>query len=232
MQKIFITSVGTNIGKTLFTSALSRKLKNMGEVVVPLKPLISGFEHGDENNDVACFCEAIDLEYNSENIDQISLYKLGAALSPDQAANLEGVEINFDAVVDFCNRFDFPSSSDSEEPDTVIIEGVGGLYVPIDNENTIMDLIKSTRPDVNILVTGSYLGSLSHTISAIKNFESESLSLDLLVVMENLSEDDELYISAEQNISSLKNFFTGNILEIKHKEGSFSSIIDQISEEI
>lgn len=224
MQKIFITSTGTNIGKSIFLNSLIRKLKNLDGGIKSLKPVISGFDFDEIPNDISRICESQEIEYNLKNINEISLYKFANPLSPDQAANLEGIAIDFQKLREFCNS--------NINDDFLLIEGVGGHQVPLTDEHTIMDLIKAINPDFNILIAGSYLGSLSHTISAIKNFQAEGVDVNLLVVTENLALEDELYIPSSETIKSIKNFFSGKILEINHKEGSFDDITNAISKEI
>lgn len=224
MKKIFVTSTGTEVGKTLFVSGLIKKLKQKSKVLKVLKPVISGFDFGDVPNDISLICDALGENYSKQKTDEISLYKFAAPLSPDQASEIEKRSIDFSKLLSFCNE--------DYDGDFLVIEGIGGHQVPLTKKHTIMDLISALKCDLNILVAGSYLGCLSHTISAIKNFESERVAIDLLVVTENLDEKDELYIPSSQTIASLKNFFSGNILEIERKSGNFNEVIEEISKEI
>jgi len=220
MKKIFVTSTGTAIGKTLFTCSLIKHLKFQGKQVKALKPIISGFKVDSVPNDISQMLDALQLEYNSETIQQISKYQFEKPLSPDQAAKFENIEIDYNKLKEFCSQqFDC---------EYLIIEGAGGIHVPLSNTKTIMDLIKDLAIDSIILVSGSYLGSLSHTISAVKNFESLGLRIDHLIMTENLDETDENYIPAKQNIESLKNFYSGNIVEITHKKDSLGNISEEI----
>ncbi len=224
MQKIFVTSTGTGIGKTLFSNGIVKYFKVQNESIKYIKPIISGFNYEDKKNDIYLNFKATGQDYNIKNIDKYCLYKFTEAISPDQAAELNGVGIDFSNLVNFCNAEYFCKN--------LLIEGAGGLYVPISKNKTLFDLIKSVNSDLNILVVGSYLGCLSHTISAIKNFEAEGINIDLLVITENLSSNNDSFIPLNQTLQSLKNFFTGNILELKHKEGNFEDVTNYISQEI
>jgi len=224
MKKIFITSTGTEVGKTILTSSLIKKLKQKNKVLKFQKPVISGFDSDIFPNDLSLLCEAAGIEYSSAKINEISLYKFTNPLSPDQASEVENKPINFDDLVKFCTP--------DIDVEYLLVEGIGGHQVPLTKKHTILDLIKSVKAEINILVSGSYLGCLSHTISAIKNFESEGITIDVLVVTENLNKDDKLYINSSATIKSLRSFYSGNILEIKHKDGSFDEITNSIAKEI
>ena len=96
-----------------------------------------------------------------EAIARISPWRFAAALSPDQAAAREGKTIDFAATRRFC------AEAIATAEDIVLIEGIGGLMVPLDAQHTICDLIGALDVPL-LLVAGTYLGSLSHTLTAIE----------------------------------------------------------------
>ena len=126
----FITSSGTDIGKTLITTSLCYQLSAGGREVHAIKPIISGFNI-EENNDVFEILNSLNLGITEENINKVSRYRFLAAISPDMAAKRERQEINFKELREYCLSF---SSSEY-----LLIEGVGGVMVPINSKFTTLD---------------------------------------------------------------------------------------------
>src|SRR6185312_4226156 len=92
-----------------------------------------------------------------DEITRISPWRFEAPLSPDMAARREGRAIDFDALVDFTRSTASPLT---------LVEGVGGVMVPLDEQHTTLDWMAAVGFPV-MLVTGSYLGTLSHTLTAV-----------------------------------------------------------------
>ncbi|MEE8295345.1 MAG: dethiobiotin synthase, partial [Sphingomonadales bacterium] len=104
MNAFFITATGTGIGKTVLTAGLAFQLKKKGRKVMAVKPVISGFEDGDLENDTALIAASLGLPFNAENINKISPFRYLAAVSPNLAAAREGREIMPEALLDFCDK--------------------------------------------------------------------------------------------------------------------------------
>ena len=104
MSAYFITATGTGIGKTVLTTALAYQLKEKGRNVMAVKPVISGFEDGDLENDTALIAASLGLSFNTENIRKISPFRYRAAISPNLAAAIERREIEPEALLDFCDK--------------------------------------------------------------------------------------------------------------------------------
>jgi len=158
-KSFFITGTGTDIGKTVFTCSLSNQLIKKGKSVNSLKPVISGWDNS-ENMDTMHILHSLGLAATDDNINIISPWRYAAPLSPDMAAARENREIVFDEVIEFCRK-------NVDKSDYNFIEGAGGAMVPLDGRHTYRDLIRELNIPV-ILVCGSYLGSISHTLTAIE----------------------------------------------------------------
>jgi dethiobiotin synthetase len=177
MKKYFITGAGTGVGKTVFTSALAYQLQQKGKQVRALKPIISGFEQADAgSSDSGVLLAAQGLSASPQNIDAISPWRFAAPLSPDMAAEDECKAIDFEQLVAFCG-----SQTNAEY---LLIEGVGGIMVPLNMRHTVLDWAVTLGFPV-ILVTGSYLGSLSHTLTAAQTIISAGLNLHTVVISES-----------------------------------------------
>jgi dethiobiotin synthetase len=187
----FITGTDTGIGKTVITCALTNQLRKKGKKVASIKPIISGWS--DHNSDTHQILKSLDLPVTPENIDKISPWRLKAPLSPDIAAKKENREIAFDDVVKFCQQY-------GNGPDYLFIEGAGGVMTPVTGNKTIADLIFALQIPV-LLVTGTYLGSISHTLTALKTLESYNIKTDCVIV--NQSQN---CVGADDIIQSLQNF--------------------------
>lgn len=230
MKKLFVTSTGTNIGKTLIVCALSEVLKKTGFKVKILKPVISGFNFDDIPNDISQICNSLETDYSKKNIKEITRYFFKEPLSPDMAARGENKnQVKINEIVKFIYE---AADNNKEKIDYLFIEGVGGVNVPLNDKETIIDLIPKIS-DSNILICGSYLGSLSHTISAYQNLVAKNIKPKLVVVTENLNQKDELYIPAKETVKSLENFISSPILGIENIESDNNNLLlNSISEKL
>jgi dethiobiotin synthetase len=206
MQNYFITSSGTGIGKTYVTCAIIRALKNSLKSISAIKPIISGFDES-QNNDVKEIIAALQQPYNQENIEKTSLYRFKNPLSPDQAAEKESTKIDYQKLLEFCKS----ATSKSEYN---LIEGVGGVLVPLDNNKRIADLISDLNLET-LFVVGSYLGSLSHSFAAYEALLARNIKVKAVIVSQNLTPQDELYIPLDDTIKSLANFISSPIIKLE-----------------
>lgn len=177
MTRTFITATGTGIGKTLVTSVLTRQLRAQGKTVRALKPVISGFT--DETlaeSDTAELLRAMDRPVNSETIADISPWRFAEPLSPDMAAIREGRSIDFLKLIELSER--------PEQTDHTLIEGVGGAFVPLTDNHTVADWIAELSIPV-LLVCGSYLGTLSHTIATLEALNNRRVTVTGIIISES-----------------------------------------------
>jgi dethiobiotin synthetase len=93
------------------------------------------------------------------------------------AARKENRAVDFDGVIQFCQQ------QIAQSPGTLLIEGIGGVMVPLDPHHTVLDWMAALHIPV-LLVTGSYLGSLSHTLTALDALQRRDLAIKALVVNE------------------------------------------------
>jgi dethiobiotin synthetase len=195
MSAYFITSSGTDIGKTFVTSLLVRQLRDAGKNVFACKPVASGFDpESSEGSDAHVISEALGLEFNERSAEFISPWRFFVPLSPHMAARYEQREIDTNALVDWCARV-------KESADTVLIEGVGGVMVPLTDSYTVRDWMKALKLPV-IMVVGSYLGSISHSLSAAEVLFSSGIALKAVIV----SETEQSSVALADTVASLRQF--------------------------
>jgi dethiobiotin synthetase len=175
---IFITATGPDVGKTLVVAALIRHLRAMGHAVDAIKPIVSGYEPAQAAaSDPGTLIAALGLPFSPESIERTSPWRFRAALSPDLAARLEGRNIDVDAVIAYCK------AAIDRRSDILLIEGVGGIMEPLDQHRTVLDVMMALRLPL-ILVTGSYRGALSHTLTALDSLFRRDMSVLATIVSE------------------------------------------------
>lgn len=180
MRRYFITGTGTDIGKTWLTVGLCRRWKAAGVAVDALKPVMSGYDDGNpEASDAGALLAALGRPVTEQEVARIAPWRYRAALSPDMAAAREDRAIDFDALVASCRR-------PQVDADVLLIEGVGGCMVPLDDVRTVRDWIRAVDMPA-VLVAGSYLGSLSHTLTAVASLLETAIPVAALVVNESVS---------------------------------------------
>lgn len=150
MKQIFITGIGTDVGKTVVAAIVTEALQ-----ADYWKPIQSGLDTTDRNTIEG-------LISNLKSVIHPESYRLKTPMSPHESARKDGVEIQLDAI---------------QRPQTqnkLVIEGAGGLLVPLNDRHTIADLIDSK--DKVILVSSGYLGSINHTLLSIESLKSRGLN--------------------------------------------------------
>jgi dethiobiotin synthetase len=175
---IFVTATGTDVGKTFVTSGLIRHFRASGRAVDALKPVASGFDPTAlATSDPGVLLAALGRPVTIEEIERIAPWRFAAPLSPDIAAAREGRVIEFDALLDFCRRA-------AATRNLLLIEGIGGIMVPLDDKHTVLDWMKALRIPV-LLVAGSYLGTISHTLTALHVLAQRNIDIAAVVVSES-----------------------------------------------
>jgi dethiobiotin synthetase len=175
---IFITATGTDVGKTYVAASLIGHFRQMGRTVEAIKPVVSGFDPGHAgSSDPALLLRALGVPATAETIERISPWRFRAPLSPDLAAQREGRRIEVDDVIAFCQ------GAIEQRQDMLLIEGVGGIMVPLDGERTILDVMMALRLPL-IVVTGSYLGTISHTLTALDSLYRRDMNVIAVIVSE------------------------------------------------
>ena len=178
MTAIFITATGTDVGKTQVVASLVRQFRQMGRSVEAVKPIVSGYDPAQAAaSDTGILISAMALPFSPESIDRVSPWRFRAALSPDLAARQEERTIDVDAVVAFCQN------AITQRRDILLIEGVGGIMVPLDGHRTILDVMMALQLPL-ILVTGSYRGAISHTLTALDSLFRRDMNVLATIVSE------------------------------------------------
>jgi dethiobiotin synthetase len=174
MKPFFISGIGTGIGKTLVAAVMTEVLK-----ADYWKPVQAGFEQGTDSSWLASVVS------NSETIVHPETYKLKLAASPHIAARKENRHIELNRILK-----DYGQMNPGRP---LIIEGAGGLMVPLNEKDFVIDLVKQLDARL-VLVSRNYLGSINHSLMTAKLCRSYGLDIAGWVFNDN-------YLDYEQEIA-------------------------------
>jgi dethiobiotin synthetase len=196
MTTAFITATGTDIGKTFVTAGLVRHIRAAGRIVDAIKPVVSGFDPDAwQESDPAMLLAALERPITLEEAGRISPWRFAAPLSPHMAARREGHAIEFQEVVEFCRR------AMAARRGVLLIEGIGGIMVPLDDHRTVLDWMSVLRIPI-ILVAGTYVGTMSHTLTSLEVLARRNLNVAAVVI----SESEASAASLEDTVATLQRF--------------------------
>ncbi|MEO5909327.1 MAG: dethiobiotin synthase [Pelobium sp.] len=157
IQNYFITGIGTEIGKTIVSAIIVEKLK-----ADYWKPIQSGDLDNSDTYKVK------NLISNQITVFHPEAYQLTQPYSPHYASEIDGVDIKLPKII-------IPKTNRQ-----LIIEGAGGLMVPLNRKDLMIDLIKKLNIEV-ILVSKNYLGSINHTLLSIEALKSRGIPIKGLI---------------------------------------------------
>lgn len=175
----FITGIGTGIGKTIVSAILTQKLQSDY-----WKPIQSGDLEQSDSLSVK------DLISNNKTVIHPEQYRLTQPLSPHLSARLDGIEIKTEAIK-------LPVTNNQ-----LIIEGAGGLMVPINEKELILDLIPVLNAKL-IIVSQNYLGSINHTLLTLEVLKSRNIQVEGIIFNGEANKESESYIASYTGIPIL-----------------------------
>lgn len=196
MRKIFITGTDTNIGKTYVTVKLLQKFNRVGLKTIGLKPLATGSVNG-LNADALSLIDSSSVKLNYTLINPFSF---SLAASP----NIASSNLSAEAIY---NKLQIALE---KKIDIALIEGIGGWLCPINNNETMADVIKKIIDVEIILVVGIRLGCLNHALLTYKTIKDSGLNI--IGWIANIIDPDMQAYS--ENIATLKKMIIEPCLEV------------------
>lgn len=182
MPALFVTGTGTDIGKTYVSCALIRALKARGAAVDAFKPVVSGFDPRDAaGSDPARLAAALG---DPAGLFRIAPRRYRAPLAPNLAARLEGQVLVLDDLV-----IDAVARTAELRDGLLLVEGAGGVMSPLTDTETNLDMIAALGAPV-LLVAGSYLGTISHVLTALVALRAAQARVAAVVISESLDAPD------------------------------------------
>lgn len=211
MAGLFITASGTGIGKSFVTAALCHQLRDAGRPVRALKPVVSGLEEAPlEESDPGVLLRAMGREVTPGAVAAISPWQFKAPLSPDMAARMEGRELDMREIARWCKA--------QAGEGTTLVEGVGGCMVPLNHQHTVLDWMRELDWPV-IVVGGSYLGSMSHTLTACHAVRVAGLAIKAVVLSETRPDAPVSTVCLQETALSLSYFIPEPIITVAYMTG-------------
>ena len=168
-QAFFITGTDTGVGKTYVACKLIQQYVTLGYKVVGMKPVAAGCDlvDGEWINDDVLKLEAVSNVKAPRAL--INPYSFKEAIAPHLAAEIAGVEVKLDVLINAFNEL-------SKLADMVIVEGAGGFLVPINQQETLADFVIAINIPV-MLVVGVKLGCINHTLLTIEAIKARNCRL-------------------------------------------------------
>ncbi len=199
MNRFFVTATGTELGKTFTSAALLNGARVAGLSVKGIKPVASGIDDTNlAESDPAVLLRAQGAPADWTSVERICPWHFRAALSPDMAAAREGRAVPFDNLVDFCRQ-----AIEGPE-DLVLVEGVGGVMAPVGEYNTVLDWIAALDIPA-LVVAGTYLGTISHTLTALATLAAAHVPVAALI----LSESTDQPVAPAETAAAIRRFAPG-----------------------
>ena len=172
---IFVTGTDTGIGKTLITASLAWKFSKSIRKICVMKPFATGvsvYSNDYNSEDLAILARAIKLKEKQENLNP---YFYPLPCSPYMASSL--LNLQSPSLAFAIKKFRFLQ----KKYDFLIVEGIGGIMVPINHKHTLLDFIKLTKLGVIIVATPK-LGTFNHTLLSVKICQSSGIPIKGIVV--------------------------------------------------
>ena len=184
-KSYFLTGIGTDVGKTVVSSILVNLLK-----ADYWKPIQAGDLHFTDSMKIKKWCNGVHIHPER--------YRLAKPMSPHAAAERDNVEIH---LKDFC----LPNTENH-----LIVEGAGGLLVPLNDNQMIIDLIEYLQIDV-VLVSQHYLGSINHTLLSIEALLNRQIPIAGIIFNGDENKETESIITSTYKIKVI-----GRIPEVEN----------------
>ncbi|MEK6598974.1 MAG: dethiobiotin synthase [Deltaproteobacteria bacterium] len=193
----FITGTDTGVGKTFVTAGIVSALREKGANVGVMKPVETGCP---EKNGRLEPQDAIFLKKMSgvdDDMDLINPYRFKALLAPAVASRVEGKIIELDRIKECYDKLALMHS-------VMFVEGAGGLLAPINENETVADLIKLLNLPI-IIIAASRLGAINHTLLTVRYAQSIGIEVKGIILNYPSLSIDETISTNQAEIKRLAN---------------------------
>ncbi len=175
-MKLFITGIGTDVGKTVVSAIVTQALE-----ADYWKPVQAGDLDQSDTHKIKAYVS------NSKTKFYENSYALNTPASPHYAAEIDGVTI------------DLAKIATPKTKNHLVIEGAGGIFVPLNNHDTIIDLI---QPDYKVIVVSRhYLGSINHTLLTIEALKNRNITIAGIIFKGAENKATESIILSKTNVN-------------------------------
>ena len=186
----FVTGTDTEIGKTTTTAQLVKSMAEQGKSVYAIKPVTAGLETDDNGQTYSDDARRINQFANVKPpLSAIAPIQLATPCSPHIAAQLDDVTLTKTQLVDTINN-----AIAAYPADVILVEGAGGWFTPINEQETLADVAAALKYPV-IMVVGIKLGSLNHAMLTLQAIWQAGLKVALVVF--NQLQTDTPFVDAQ-----------------------------------
>ncbi len=192
MEKgIFITGIDTGVGKTVIAGALAAAIKAQGFNVGVMKPLSTGTRNIDRKSISGDGRYLKEIVESKDKADTINPIRLEPPLPPTIAARKTGITIKTDKIWSAFQEL-------QSKHDFLVVEGIGGLMVPIDENILVADM--ASKMDLPIvIVCKHYLGAINHTLLTVECAKSRKLRIKGIII--NMLNNGEEFVAEIEKYS-------------------------------
>jgi len=188
-QTLFITATDTDVGKTMVSGLLLGFLRDRGIEAGYQKWVGTG--SADNSIDLDICLEISGLENDPGLLDLQAPYRFSLPASPHLAAKLEKREIDPEKIISAYRKM-------AEKHEVLVVEGVGGLLVPLTRKRLLADLLARLKPPT-IIVARSGLGTINHTLLTIEAMQTRQIPI-LGVIFTDSADEDEVIVRDNMKI--------------------------------
>lgn len=179
-MKIFVTGISTDVGKTIASAIIVQSLH-----ADYWKPIQAGDLENSDRHKINSYLS----DDNEKSVIHSNSYQLKTAASPHFAAAIDGIEIVIEKII---------------EPETknhLVVEGAGGVFVPLNQKDCVIDLIKKDYKVV--VVSRHYLGSINHTLLTIEALKNRKIGIAGIIFSGNENKATESIILNKSNLNMI-----------------------------
>lgn len=191
----FISGIDTGIGKTYTTGFLAKQWFEQGQRVITQKLVQTG--NIDISEDIEKHREIMGRGWLEDDENKLTMPEIFSyPASPHLATKIDGREIDFNKIEDATQQL-------AEKHDVVLLEGAGGLMVPLTTELLTIDYLVTKNYPI-ILVSSGKLGSINHTLLSLEAIKSRGL--DLFALAYNLNDESQDALISKDTSEYLKHY--------------------------
>lgn len=202
-QTVFISAIDTDAGKSIITGLMAKYYKSKGYKTITQKFIQTG--NIDVSEDIETHREIMGEELNSYDIDRTTCpYIFTYPASPHLAAEIDS------SVID-TNKISEATTLLEKDFDKVLLEGAGGLFVPITRSYLTVDYVQEKKLPL-ILITSSKLGSINHTLMSLEIIKSRGIDLRGVVYNSFPNDSAEIF---EDSIKVIQDYLDNNFTDCK-----------------
>jgi dethiobiotin synthetase len=208
-QIVFVSGIDTGIGKTIATGLIARGLQEAGRKVITQKGVQTGCTG--QSEDIVEHRRLMGTSLLPEDEEGLTCqYLFATPCSPHLAARLAGVEIQPERITSAAQQL-------AKRYEVVLVEGAGGLFVPLTDSSTIIDYLGMTGWPI-LIVSSCRLGSINHTLAVLEAIHTRKLKLAGVVYNTHETTDPRI---AEDTLTVISRAldrydFRGPLLKMEH----------------